>query len=158
MSMVEAVSKPAMRQVAAAPRTAAKTGRVAGKLLVALKRIVWQGEELDQAAQAAGLTTYQVREALSKPHVIAHVKAEREVFRAHVSAQNIHRAKEMRDTSENAMAQLGAMKFIEQIGDEQHGSSAGIRSPGFVIVVNTGSAPDVPTTISTSYKDVSVVE
>jgi hypothetical protein len=111
-----------------------------------MKAIVWEGQELDQAAKTANLTTFQVRQALARPHVIAWVKQEREVFRAHVSAQNIHRAKQLRDESGNAMAQLGAMKFIEQIGDEPGAGSVQQRAPGMVIVVMNGTNPTPPLT------------
>lgn len=119
-------------------KTASKPGKVTGKLAVACKRIVWEGEELDAAAKAAGLTTRAVRLALERPHVIAFVKAERDVFRAHVSAQNIHRLKELRDGSANAMAKLGAIRTIESLdSDAPAGGMA--RTPGITIVIGSAS-------------------
>lgn len=119
---------------------------VRGKLAIALRSIIHEGQEIPQAAKLAGITGNCIRLALAKPHVIQWMRNEREVFRAYVSAQNIHYARELRNSSDNGMVRLGAIKVIEQIGDEQHGSAAGVRSPGFVIVVN--NAPNVaPPTI-----------
>jgi hypothetical protein len=111
--------------------------KVPAKQQVALKAIIWEGQELDEAAATAGLTTHALRCALAKPQVIAWMKAEREVLRAYVSAQNIHHAREMRNKSGNAMAKLGAMRFIEGI-DEQHARGSGpSASPGVTIRVVT---------------------
>jgi len=122
------------------PKTTSRL-QVRGKLAVALRTIIHEGQDIAPAAERAGMTGHAVRCALAKPHVIAWMKQEREVFRAYVSAQNIHRAKEMRDTSGNAMAQLGAMKLIEQIGDEQMRSPASQQRAGMVVVVvNAGQS------------------
>lgn len=115
--------------------------RVAGKLVIALQAIVREGQDLQQAAQAAGLTTHTLRRALEKPHVIAYLKAQKDVFRAYISGQNIHRLAEIRDASGNAMAKLGAIKLLEQVDEHDQRSSAGARSPGVVIIV--GSKADV---------------
>lgn len=117
--------------------------RVKGKLVEACRAIVRQGQSLDEAARTAGLTTRSVRLALEKPHVIAFLKAEREVFRAYISAQNIHRAAEIRDSAGNAMARLGAIKVIEQLGDDNAGGSSTSRAPGVMIVIG---APAVSVT------------
>lgn len=122
-------------------RDASRPGRVTGKLVVALKRIIELGEELDEAAKEAGLTTHAVRLALQRPHVIQWMKAQREVFRAYVCAQNIHHAKDLRDNGRNETARVQAMRFIEQLSDEPQAQSGGVRSPGFVIVVNAGAQP-----------------
>jgi hypothetical protein len=134
-----AADTPPSRQAIQA-QTASRPLRVTGKLAIACKRIVWEGEELDIAAKAAGLTTRTLRLALERPHVISWIRAQREVFRAHVSAQNIHRAKKMRDESDNQMAALGAMKLIEQIGDQSAPGAQQPASPGLVIVVMGNAA------------------
>jgi hypothetical protein len=147
---------PAAIDRKAVRKTAAKAGRVTGKLAIACRRIVHEGEELDEAAHAADLTTRTLRLALAKPHVIAWVKAEREVFRAYVSAQNIHHAKKMRDTSGNAMAKLGAMKLIEQIGDDAPASSAQ-SAPGMVIVV-VNQAPGASVSATVEHKPMQIID
>jgi len=122
----------------------AKLPAVRGKLVLALKAIVWEGAEFKEAGEAAGLTAYQVRKAIDRPHVREYLRREREVFRAHVSAQNIHRAKQLRDESGNAMAQLGAMKFIEAMGDEDGARPGGSHTPGIVIMVGTQAPQQQP--------------
>jgi hypothetical protein len=133
------ISQPSRQAIAG--KTASKPGRVTGKLQVACKAIAWEGQELDQAAKTAGLTTRALRLALERRHVIAFLKEQREVFRAYVSAQNIHHAKELRDKTGNAMAKLGAMKYIDQIADAEHGVSGRSSSPGVTIII--GQAPSV---------------
>ena len=108
-----------------------------GKLVTACRAIVWEGQELDQAAKAAGLTTRSVRLALQRSHVIQWMKAEREVFRAYIASQNIHYAREMRENSENEMAKLGAMKLIEAIGGDEPSAGVRAQAPGFVVYVQT---------------------
>lgn len=114
-----------------------KRKHIGKKLKVACQRIVWEGEDLDVAAKYAGLTTRTLRLALERQHVQQFIKREREVFRAHISAQNIHHARRLRDGT-NAMASLGAMRFIEQLGDEQTAGGARVSAPGIVIVVGAG--------------------
>lgn len=133
------IDKPALIQPPKANRKNAP--QVTGKLVIALKAIVWEGQELQQAATLAGLTTHAVRLALSRPHVIAFLKAEREVLRQYVSAQNIHHVVAMRESG-NAMAALGAMKLIEQMGTDNAGRSIGsVGSPGLTIqIINSVSS------------------
>lgn len=117
--------------------------RVTPRVIVAVKAIVWEGQELDEAARTAGLTTHALRLALQRRHVLTFMKAERDQFRAYVSAQNIHRAKQIRDQSGNAMAQLGAIKYLDSIDDEPGAVAARSRSPGVVFLV-VGAAPHMP--------------
>lgn len=126
-------STPAIRKNGRPPR-------VTGQLAVALKAIAWDGAELHEAAQAAGMKTRNLRLALEKRHVLAFLKEQREVFRSYVSAQNIRHAKELRDTSKNAMARLGAMKYIDNVADEATISAARARAPGVVIVIGDPAA------------------
>jgi hypothetical protein len=120
--------------------------RLPVKLQTALKAIIWDGQDLQGAAQTAQLTTHAVRCALNKPHIISWMKAEREVFRAYVSAQNIHRAVEIRDAADN-MPAVNAMKFIEEPSSEQTNKPASA-SPGITIrLVNVVANVDTPLTI-----------
>lgn len=112
--------------------------RVTPELVVACKAIVWEGQELDQAASSAGLTTRALRLALQRPHVLAFLKEEREVLLAVARAQNIHHAIEVR-RGDNAMARLGAIKVIEAQTDHQPGQGVA-REPGLVIQIVTGGA------------------
>jgi hypothetical protein len=145
--------KPRSRQAIQA-ETASKPGKVTGKLAVAVDLMIEQGLPWEQAALQAGITVRSMRLALSRPHVIRHIKEAREVFRQHVSAANIHRARELRDQDDNKMASISAMRFIEGLGDDAPGGSAAKSLPGLQIVVVTGNAsvptinaqPDAPVT------------
>jgi hypothetical protein len=126
------------------PRNRSKQARLSPKLQSAVAAIVEFGQELDEAAATAGMTTHALRVALARPHVIAAVRAAREVFHAYVRAQNIHHARQMRNTGKNEMARLGAMRLIEGDGDQQQRGSAANAPPGVTIrivnVVQAGQA------------------
>lgn len=110
---------------------------VRGKLFNAIELIVFQGMSLDEAAEQAGLTTYALRNAFAKQHVLAHLKARREVLRAAASGKNILRLTEIRDAADN-MPAVNAIKLLEELGDDhsQRGSGASA-SPGVTIRVVT---------------------
>ncbi|BEV44405.1 hypothetical protein [Afipia carboxidovorans] len=119
-------------------KTASKPGRVTGKLAVAINLMIEEGTPWDKAATQAGLTVRSMRLAMQRPHVIQHIKVQREVFRAHACAGNIHRLVEMRDQDENKMAVVTAIKTLEQIGEAATVSGGANVSPGLVIVIQNG--------------------
>lgn len=121
--------------------------RVHGKLATAIDLIVFDGADLQTAAAGAGLTTYTLRQAFGRPHVIAHLKSRRDVFRAAVNGQNILRLAQIRDAANN-MPAVNAIKVLEQIADEQTNASPS-HSPHLTIKI-VQSAPDFP-----NQKDVS---
>lgn len=101
---------------------------------------------MDEAAQATGVETRYIRKALDKPHVRQFLYEQKQVFRASASAQNISRLVELRDTSENAMARLGAIKLLENEPEGEQ-SRAAARAPGVVIqIVNQGPSEAKPLT------------
>lgn len=130
--------QPSRRQLAA--QTRSDRGRVTRKLKDCLDLVVFEGLDPYEAAAKLGMTARAMRLALNRRPVVAYLRAQREVFRTTASAQNIHRAIKLRDTSGNAMAQLGAMKFIEGIDDERQSAASRMQSPGFVIVVQAQAA------------------
>lgn len=140
-----ATSQPAKPLTISTPTPSAtvrnERRRVTGRVKQALDAMVYEGKRFDEAAQQAGLTVRTMRYALERPHCLTYLREQKQVFRASVSAQNIHKLAELRDTSGNAMAQLGAIKVLEQIDSDPQSQSGGIRSPGFMIVVNAGSQP-----------------
>jgi hypothetical protein len=111
--------------------------KVRGKLFSAIELMVFDGLPLDEAAQSVGLTTYTVRQAFAKPHVLVHLKQRREVLRAAASGKNILRLCEIRD-AENNMPAVNAIKVLEQLGDEQQQRGSAVSaSPGVTIrIVN----------------------
>ena len=126
-----------------------------GKLKAALHLMVFGPTEGDQAgialswteaAKAADFHVQAMRKALERPHVQAYLRAQKQVFRASASAQNISVLVKLRDQSGNGMVQLGAVKVLEQIGDEPGAGSVQQRAPGMVIVVVNGTNPPPPLT------------
>jgi len=92
----------------------------------------------DKAAVQAGLTVRSMRLALERPHVVAYLKAAKDVFRARISAANIHHLAKIRDKSGNAMAQLGAIKQLEADERNSTAGSSASQSPGVVVQIITG--------------------
>jgi hypothetical protein len=100
------------------PERPRRTQRVGKKLFHAIELIVFEGKELGEAAAAAGLTTYTLRQAFARPHVLAHLRERREVLRAAASGKNILRLCEIRD-AENNMPAVNAIKVLEGLDEEQ---------------------------------------
>lgn len=114
-----------------------RVNRVQGRLKAALDKMVWEGLRYDEAARELKFTVSAMRKALSRPHVLAYINAEKQVLRASVSPKNIHRLVEIRDAADN-MPAVNAIKLLEELGDDhsQRGSGASA-SPGVTIRVVT---------------------
>lgn len=97
--------------------------------------MIENGTAWNDAATNAGLTVQAMRISLKKPHVLQYVKAEREVFRAAICTGNIFKLAAIRDQDSNQMAALGAIKQLEQIGDEPGSNSGANVPPGLVIQI-----------------------
>jgi hypothetical protein len=119
--------------------------RIGGRLKQALDLMVWgDGERRylpdNEAAAIAGLNVISIRNALTKPHVLAYYREQREVLRARESPANIHRLCEIRDAANNLPA-VNAIRALEQLGDEQP-TKPNAPSPGVSIrIVNVASTP-----------------
>lgn len=122
-------------------RTRSKPGRVTGKLAEAITLMVETGARWDDAAQQVGLTARTMRLALDRPHVIAFLRARKQVFREAASTANIKRLCEIRDAANN-MPAVQAIKLLEQIPDENASSARGIQ-PGFVVQILNVQSPAV---------------
>jgi hypothetical protein len=94
-----------------------KPRRVTGKLRVAIDAIVHQGLEMDEAAALAGMTTRNVRMALDRPWVRAHLRQERARLVDELTAANPHHLRTMRAGSPNQMVRLAAVRTLEDIGN-----------------------------------------
>lgn len=114
--------------------------RVSAKVKTALKAIVWDGQELAEAAATADLTTQALRQALARPHVIQEWKKERDVFIAYARAGNPHDLLDIRRNSKNDNARVAAAKVIEAITDDRiNGTAPAV--PGIVIVIGNVEKP-----------------
>lgn len=112
---------------------------VTRKVRTAIQAMVWQGLKRAEAAQVAGLTEHSLYVALRSPHVKAAYLAELDVLRTSERARNIHTLAEVRDQTSNQMARVQAVKALEQIADEEQGTSGIRRAPGLQIVVQVNT-------------------
>jgi len=127
-----AVATTLSHQALSAP-TKSRPGRVTGKLAEAITLMVEEGARWDEAAVKAGLTVRNMRLALERPHVVAFLRARKQVFREAASTANIKRLCEIRDAANN-MPAVQAIKLLEQIPDDNASSSKGLM-PGFVVQI-----------------------
>lgn len=117
-----------------------KPKAVKGKLKVALDLMIYGDDdgnpcEWNEAAVKAKFSTRAMRLALEKGHVQRYLKVQKDVFRKSVSASNILHARRIRNASGNAMASLGAIKLLEQIGEQKHSTSVNVNviTPGVMV-------------------------
>jgi hypothetical protein len=94
----------------------------------------------ERGSQAAGLTDHSLRAALRKPHVKAFYLAELGNLRSSEKAKNLHARIRVRDSDDNKMATVTAVKTLEQIDDAAEkqflgGHPGAPRTPGLVIVI-----------------------
>jgi hypothetical protein len=114
--------------------------KVKGKLREAIDLIVFEGADLQTASSKSGLTSYTLRQAFARPHVIAHLKARREVLRESLCGSNILRLGQIRDAANN-MPAIQAIRDLEGIGERQHSAASGASaSVGLTIRIINQSA------------------
>jgi hypothetical protein len=98
--------------------------------------------DLASAARAAGIAGFRLRRWLHKPNVIGYLRAQRRAFREQICAGNEAALARVRDTSENGMVTVAAVRALEAIDAEDGGRSANQSPPGVVIrITNSVSAP-----------------
>jgi hypothetical protein len=124
------------------PERPRRTQRVGKKLFHAIELIVFEGKELGEAAAEAGLTTYTLRQAFARPHVLAHLRQRREVLRAAASGKNILRLCQIRDAADN-MPAVNAIKTLEGLDEEGlMRRTTDTPTPGIVLrIVNVAPQP-----------------
>lgn len=114
----------------------------------AIRLMIEEGLTYQQAAEAVGMHVRPMRTALEKPHVLAYMRQQRQVFRASINASNDLRLAKVRDNSGNALAIVQAVRTLEGMDTDAQQSVAGrAQVAGFVIVLREGQAPQ-PLTIN----------
>jgi hypothetical protein len=79
---------------------------------------------------------------LDRSEVRALLRAERRAFREAICAGNEGALKRVRDTSDNGMAVIGAVRALETLNEEGANRAAGAPlAPGLVIVITGPEAP-----------------
>ena len=116
------------------------TTRISKRVKDAVHHIVETGAAYNAAAQHVGMSTYRLRLALDKPHVVAFMRNRLKVLRDLRSPRNFHRLCEIAD-AENNMPAVNAIKALEQLGDEQT-NKPNAATPGVTIrIVNITATP-----------------
>jgi hypothetical protein len=95
-------------------------------------------QTLQTAAAAVGLNAYKLREALNRPHVRKWVFDERRAQLDAINAGNPEALRRLRDTSENAMAAVGAIKTLEamkEIVDPSERAGGTMPAPGLIVQI-----------------------
>jgi hypothetical protein len=106
-----------------------------------------------QAAHCVGLRPFVLRRFFDRAEVRALLRSERAAFRQMINAGNELSLKSIRDTAQNSMARIAAVRRLEDLdAADIIQSRAQGQTPGVVIVIsspreNTASEPAVPVTI-----------
>ena len=124
--------------------------RITTRVKRAVEHIVETGAAYNEAAAHVGMSTYRLRLALDKPHVIAFMRSRLHVSRELRSPKNFHRLCEIAD-AENNMPAVNAIKALEQLSDEQTNTKQ-TTSPGVTIrIVNIAAQPQHEQTNKNDY-------
>jgi hypothetical protein len=123
---------------------AARAPIVPAKVKVAILALFQQPKlDLESAAQAAGITTYRLREAMKKAHVRNWIWHEKRALIDALCAGNPAALKEIRDTSGNDMARVSAVKAAELMRAETEEATRGAPGrgimPGLVVIFESPS-------------------
>jgi hypothetical protein len=121
--------------------------KVQGKLKRALDLMIFGDEAGNtygflEASRSVNYPVPSMRRALERQHVQRYLREQKQVFRASVSGANILHLQKIRDQTDNRMAQLGAIKLLEDDGSQKRGPSVQVNviTPG-VMVDLTAKSP-----------------
>lgn len=139
-----------------APREPAKQHRSVPKAVREALRLMVYGKVDDpdcrplgfiEAASEVGLKPDQMRRWLDRSQVRSMLLRERRIFRTAINSGNEGALLRIRDTAKNAMAQIGAIRTLEELGEEdavRHRSQQQV--PGLTInILPALPAPAAPT-------------
>lgn len=157
-----AIAKPDQPLTASPPapdKPEPKRLRIGKKLQIAIDAIVFEGMDLQKAAQTAKTSTRVLRRALERRHVIMHLRKRREVLRASACGSNISRLVAIRDAADN-MPAVQAIRDLERLGDEAHSPAGAMqRAPGVTVVVVQQGVSQAPVReISTAYANIRALD
>jgi hypothetical protein len=111
--------------------------RIERKLRNACDHMVQSGLPWQDAARAANLHTTAMWLALQRPHVIAYIKQQRQVFRESVSSWADFRMLELAKQDDNKAAAFSATKDLRGITDQSVSISQRQSSPGLVVIIQS---------------------
>jgi hypothetical protein len=114
-----------------------KEPAVPARIKTAIAFLIEQKADLQAAAAAAGLSMRELRRYMGQPHVRRYSLEQRQLALEAFCLGSPAALTEIRDTSENSMARVNAIKAGEQlrIGALEDEAVAQKRSPGLQIVI-----------------------
>lgn len=105
-----------------------------------VQSIVWDGLPFTHVFQKLGIPERTAYRWMRDPAVLAAIKGEERVLRSSARTGNILALQRIRDSSDNALAVVQAVKALEQLADQEQGTAAPGQSRGYVIVINAPAA------------------
>lgn len=114
--------------------------RIGRKLRQVLDLMVFEGDDMAEAARKANTSTRAIRKALERRHVLAYLRARREVLRASICAGNPRRLGAIRDQNKNLSAAVRAVTALERQELAEAAASRAAVAPGIVIVIGDTSS------------------
>jgi hypothetical protein len=117
------------------PATVPAKIRHAAELLCAQPSTLDYGE---LAVKVGYPNARQLRRALALPQSVKFLRDYRREMVEHIRLRNPEALREIRDTRDNSMAQVQAIRTLESMGEEadrQNGSRAGQVAPGVTIII-----------------------
>jgi len=140
--MSDALSAPAKtsQEPVATQDTDAHLSALSRRQVGFVQSIVWDGLPFTHVFQKLGIPERTAYRWMREPAVIAAIKGEERVLRSSARSGNILALKRIRDTSDNSLAVVQAVKALEQLADQEQGTAPPGQSRGYVIVINAPSA------------------
>lgn len=105
-----------------------------------VREAVWGGLSLLETARKLTIPDSTAFRWMRMPTILAAIKAEERVLRSSARSGNILALQRIRDKSDNALAVVQAVKALEQLADQEQGTTAPGQSRGYVIVINAPAA------------------
>lgn len=100
-----------------------------------VKEVVWGGLSQLETARRLAIPDSTAFRWMRLPTILGAIKAEEKVLRSSARIGNIHALQRVRDTSDNSLAVVQAVKALEQLADQEQGTAAPGQSRGYVIVI-----------------------
>lgn len=119
----------------------AKPDPINPKVAAAIKAVIHDGETLQAAAEANGITTHKLRSAFDKPHVLKFVRAERNVRLEGIRLSSLNELERIRRGE--GMAAIAAIKFMEEMAGERGKALDPDKrdaTPGVTIVIQSAAS------------------
>lgn len=118
----------------------AKPKPINPKIVAALRSVIHDGLSLQEAAEANGITTFKLRCAFDHTHVLAFVRAEKNVRLEAARLSNINALATIRDNG--GAAGVSAVRALEEMAGERGNASSlatVATTPGVTIVIQSSA-------------------